>query len=586
MNSTLLAIKERLGIEDVVSSYIKMERAGANFKARCPFHNEKTPSFFVSPDRDSYYCFGCGAKGDIFTFVEEFEGLDFKGALKLLADKAGVPLDIYSNKNEIPKSEKDKLYEAMEQATKFFESKIHSNKDALQYLINRGLDLNTIKNFRLGYAENEWHLLSEHLNQLNFNEEEIEKAGLLKKGEPKEIGGRVPIYDRFRGRIMFPLADSSGRVIAFSGRLFPEDDKSAKYLNSPETSIFKKSAVLYGLDKAKLSIKKHNFAILVEGQMDLLLSHQAGFQNTVATSGTAFSDELERGNVVSNLGLLRRLSSNLLIAFDGDAAGVKACLRASKIAMSLGMDVKIASLPQGQDPADVISKQGKDAWRNIVRNSVSVIEFVLQKILETTSTSDRKIGLLIKEEVLPFVAILSSQIDQEFFLKKISGKTGIPEGTLKSDLQQAAVQSQSDKKIIESIEQQKKDLAKKDYILRRLIGITFAQKDLDKKNKILADILKSSNLTEDLIKKNYEDIREDLIYEAEVFYAGGVDMTRDIEELLKNLKEETLKEELARKVQELYSAEESGDDMKIKEILIQCQKLSRLIEEIKNSRSV
>ncbi len=586
MNSTLLAIKERLGIEDVVSSYIKMERAGANFKARCPFHNEKTPSFFVSPDRDSYYCFGCGAKGDIFTFVEEFEGLDFKGALKLLADKAGVPLDIYSNKNEIPKSEKDKLYEAMEQATKFFESKIHLNKNALQYLLNRGLDLSTIKNFRLGYAKNEWHLLSEHLSQLNFKEEEIEKAGLLKKGEPKEIGGRVPIYDRFRGRIMFPLADSSGRVIAFSGRLFPEDDKSAKYLNSPETSIFKKSAVLYGLDKAKLSIKKHNFAILVEGQMDLLLSHQAGFQNTVATSGTAFSDELERGNVVSNLGLLRRLSSNLLIAFDGDAAGVKACLRASKIAMSLGMDVKIASLPQGQDPADVISKQGKDAWRNIVRNSVSVIEFVLQKILETTSTSDRKIGLLIKEEVLPFVAILSSQIDQEFFLKKISGKTGIPEGTLKSDLQQAAVQSQSDKKIIESIEQQKKDLAKKDYILRSLIGITFSQKDLDKKNKILADILKSSNLTEDLIKKNYEDIREDLIYEAEVFYAGGVDMTRDIEELLKNLKEETLKEELARKVQELYSAEEAGDDMKIKEILIQCQKLSRSIEEIKNSRSV
>ncbi|KKP98393.1 MAG: primase protein [Candidatus Nomurabacteria bacterium GW2011_GWA1_36_15] len=272
INSPVQQIKERLSIEEIVSSYIKLEKAGANFKARCPFHNEKTPSFFVSPDRASYYCFGCGAKGDIFSFIEEFEGLDFKGALKILAERAGIPLVQYSKEKE---GEKEKLYRAMEEATKFFEKNLAENKKILEYLKSRGLEEKTIGDFKIGFSLLDWRTLFEYLKSKGFSDKEIELAGLVKKTEKG-------FYDRFRGRIMFPISDSSGRIIAFSGRIFEDDGKSAKYLNSPDTPIFSKSAVLYGLDKAKESIRKNNFSILVEGQMDLILSHQAGFRNTVA----------------------------------------------------------------------------------------------------------------------------------------------------------------------------------------------------------------------------------------------------------------------------------------------------------------
>src|SRR3990167_4113988 len=239
MNSPVAKIKERLSIEDVVSSYIKLERAGANLKAKCPFHNEKTPSFFVSPSRSSYYCFGCGASGDIFTFVEEFEGLDFKGALKILADKSGVVLEVYTKEAKekesekeklyraMEESEKEKLYRAMEESAKFFESNLKEAKDAETYLKSRGLNEQSIKDFQIGFIKNDWRLLYSHLKNKGFSDIEIEKAGLAKKTDKG-------FYDRFRGRIIFPISDTSGRVIAFSGRLLVDDGKSAKYLNSPE----------------------------------------------------------------------------------------------------------------------------------------------------------------------------------------------------------------------------------------------------------------------------------------------------------------------------------------------------------------
>jgi len=364
INSPVAKIKERLTIEEVVSSYIKLTKAGSTFRANCPFHNEKTPSFFVSPERGTYYCFGCAAGGDIFTFVEEFEGLDFKGTLKLLAERAGVPLTPPNKEEQKNQSEKERLYEIMEESTRFFENKIKNNKEVLSYLNSRGLNDKSIKDFRIGFIEADWRILYTHLKSKNFSDSEIEKAGLTKKTDKG-------YYDRFRGRVMFPISDSSGRVIAFSGRIFVDDGKSAKYLNSPETPIFNKSSVLYGIDKAKDSIRKNNFSILVEGQMDLILSHQSGFRNTVASSGTALSDStISKENAVSNLGLIKRLSNNLVLGFDGDKAGINATKRAGKIALSLGMDVKVALLPEGIDPADLISKNGPEDWKLAVKNSI------------------------------------------------------------------------------------------------------------------------------------------------------------------------------------------------------------------------
>jgi DNA primase len=563
ISSSVQKIKERLSIEEVVSSYIKLDRAGSNLKARCPFHNEKTPSFFISPDRGTYYCFGCGASGDIFTFVEEFEGLDFKGALKILADRAGIPLERFNPKDQKTQSEKERLYEAMEIATLYFENNLKESKEVLEYLKSRGLTEKSIKDFRVGFAKLDWRLLYSYLKVKGFSDIEIEKAGLAKKTEKG-------MYDRFRGRIIFPITDSSGRVIAFSGRIFMDDGKSAKYLNSPETPIFSKNAVLYGIDKAKDSIRKNNFSILVEGQMDLILSHQAGYRNTVATSGTALSDStVSKENVVSNLGLIRRLAPNIVLSFDADKAGANATIRAGKIALSLGMDVKVVNMPEGVDPADLISKSGADAWRESIKKSKHIIEFLLYKALENSGNDSRKTGKEIKEKILPFVSALESSIEKMYFLKKISDTSGIPQSALEDDLKKIEQELKYEKEEIKETDSAQKKLYRKDYIERKLLGIAFWKKD----SKILERLISAS--------KKYENIKEDLIFEAEVFYANDENLNKSVEEMFLNLEEEDINEELNKKMMELR---QNTDYEKEKLILKEINELNKKKEDIKNGR--
>lgn len=594
MNSPVEQIKERLSIEEIVSSYIKLEKAGANFKAKCPFHNEKTPSFFVSPDRGSYYCFGCGAKGDIFTFIEEFEGLDFKGALKILAERAGVSLAQYSREKE---GEKEKLYRAMEESTKFFEKNLEENKKALEYLKARGLEDKTIKDFRIGFVKNDWRLLYTYLRDKNFTDIEIEKAGLIKyphPASPEGGGGELPSplgrvgrgYDRFRGRIMFPISDSSGRIIAFSGRIFEDDPSTssgqavnqAKYLNSPDTPIFSKSAVLYGLDKAKESIRKNNFSILVEGQMDLVLSHQAGFRNTVATSGTALSDStVSKENVVSNLGLLRRLSGNIVLAFDADRAGFNASSRAGKIALSFGMDVKVVSMPEGIDPADLISKSGTDAWRTAIRNSKHIIEFLLDKVLASHKDDMRKAGREIREKVLPYVDAVESSIEKSHFIKLISNKSGIAENALLEDLKKVQSELKSETEETKIATENVEKRMRKDPIERRLLGIAFWQESIQKKTIDPELIFQKL----DKVKEIYKNIKEDLIYEAEEFYLDNENLQKDVKEMLLNIEEEYLNEDLNEKMVELKDFKDRKEEV---EILKKIDEILKRKEEIKNSR--
>lgn len=578
MNSPVQEIKERLSIEEVVSSYIKLDRIGSNLKAKCPFHNEKTPSFFISPDRGTYYCFGCAAKGDIFTFVEEFEGLDFKGALKLLADKAGVKLT-FQNKEE--EGEKDRLHRIMEEATLYFINNLSKQKDVLEYLKSRGITEHTIKDFKIGYAKLDWRDIHPHLRGKGFSDKDIEKAGLTKSSEKG-------FYDRFRGRIMFPIADSSGRIIAFSGRIFVDDGKSAKYLNSPDTPIFSKSYVLYGLDKAKESIRKNNFSILVEGQMDLILSHQAGFKNTIASSGTALSDAtISKENVVSNLGLVRRLSENIVLAFDTDRAGFEASSRAGKIALSLGMDVKVANMREGIDPADLIRDSGAEAWKSAVRDSKHLIEFLLDKVLKNHKDNTRKAGREIKEKVLPYIDALASSIEKAYFLKKISDASMIPESALKEDLDRIEQDPKYQEIKTEEDPSENKEF-RRDYIERRLLGIMFWQDSLQKKSidtgKILKELSEILNIEKEKILEQVKYNKEDLIFEAEVFYGKDADIDRDVMELLDNLREEYLKTELFREMQELHKSETEKDKIKSAEILKNINELNKKIQNIKNGR--
>ena len=296
-----------------------------------------------------------GPKATSLSFVQNFEGLDFIGALRILADRAGVELSRdNSGQGRAERSEKEKLYLIMEHATLFFQRALNGVPTARQYLKKRGLSDSSIKLWRLGYAPSEWQALGDYLRSKGFADRDVELAGLIKMSEKTAVSKPVAgvttrpqsrYYDRFRGRIMFPIFDASGRVVAFSGRQFVSDGTEAKYINSPETPLFEKSKVLYGYDKARLDIRQSGFTLLVEGQMDLLMSHQAGFKNTVATSGTALTRQ--------QLEIICRLSPNLVICYDGDHAGREAYKRGWRIAIGLGMEVKIVELPEGKDPADL-----------------------------------------------------------------------------------------------------------------------------------------------------------------------------------------------------------------------------------------
>lgn len=566
--STVDTIKERLSIVDLVSAYVRLDKAGSNLKGKCPFHNERTPSFFVSPDRGTYYCFGCGAKGDIFTFVENFEGLDFMGALKVLAERAGVQI---VKENPTARSEKDRVLLALETATIFFERNLGGSV-AEKYLAGRGLTPAIIRQFRIGFVAPEWRTLYDHLKGKGFTDVEIEKAGLSKRidKENTDAGGRY--YDTFRGRVMFPLGDSSGRTIGFSGRVLVEDEKSPKYVNSPETIVFSKSHFLFGYDKAKYQIRQQDYSILVEGQMDLIMSHQAGFLNTVASSGTALTfDQLK---------MLNRLSTRIMMAFDADGAGFKAAVRSAKMALELGMDVKVVSLPKGEDPASLILKD-KEAWRTAIRNSKHIIDFYLERVCAEEADA-RKRAKKVAELVLPFVTLLKSDIEKAHFVGVIASGIGVHEEAVRGDLAKVKNEPLAESVPVATPQAREIDLSKRNYIERRLLGILLWQESLQKETinrvalrKKLEDIIGKKRLTE--LEDVFLPSKNELIFEAEITYAKPDVLKKTVEEMEKTLEKDILKEQLEGLMRRLYEFEREKKSDEAKEILKQCQILSNKI---------
>ena len=559
MTDSVEKIKERLGIAEVVGGYLKLEKAGKNLRARCPFHNEKTPSFFVSPDRGSYYCFGCGAKGDIFSFVEQFEGLDFKGALKLLADRAGVKLEYDRGSFSDGKSEREKIFQILEEATGYFETNLKSNDEARNYLQKRGVAEKTCVVFRLGYAPDEWRSLLTHLKNKKFTESDLEKAGLIKKNE---TGSNY--YDRFRGRIIFPIADSAGRIVGFSGRILKGKPEDAKYLNSPETELFAKSKILYGLDKAKAEIRRCDFAVLVEGQMDLLMSHQAGVANAVASSGTALTDE--------HINLLKRFSNRLLLVFDPDEAGFKAALRGAGLALTRGLEVKVAVLPKGLDPADLILRNPAD-WKDALKNAIFLIDFLLAKILNK-GYDKRQLAKAVEKEVLPYIASLKSRIEQSHYISEIADKANIKEEALWVELRKAVpVIGKKEENDTLKKPAEKEKLNRRELLERRLFGLLFAEKDkkLENELKNIFDAVEFKTALE-----FWQPFREEIIFEVEEILGDGIS-EGEIAELLANLKNEMLREKFLQKTKELAEAEKTGETARAKKLMEECQELSKKI---------
>ncbi len=422
MDSDVEKIKEKLSIVDVVGGYVTLQRAGANFRARCPFHKEKTPSFMVSPERGTYMCFGCNERGDIFSFVQKMDGVDFPTALKQLAERAGVELTRRSAPHETRehKEKEERLKEVCEAATLFFIEQLKKRKDVLDYVHERGATPETIESWRIGYAPASWRDLCDHLEAKGITKQDIVDAGLAARSQ-KDEGSDARVYDRFRGRIMFPISDLSGHVVAFSGRFFEkmkdskDDGEPAKYVNSPETDLFKKSKILYGLDKAKGFIRKADCILLVEGQFDVVLSHQSGLPFAVAVSGTALTHE--------HLNLLSRFSKRLVLALDNDSAGLRAGLRSAAMAYAAGFDVKIPTIVGGKDPADM-AKENPEHLRDAVRKSVTAVEFFLEA-LRPQARDERSYKQLVELQVLPLIAALQSKIDQEHFIAVVANKIGV-----------------------------------------------------------------------------------------------------------------------------------------------------------------
>lgn len=578
-SGTVEKIKERLSIADVVGSYLKLEKAGANMKAKCPFHNEKSASFFVSPSRNSYYCFGCGAKGDIFTFVEEFEGLDFMGALKVLAERAGVPL---VPENPKVKSERERLYSVMEHAALFFQQNLGGHRDALLYLKKRGLKIETVRDWRIGFALLDWRTLLTHLTQKGFTEVEMEKAGLIKKADREDGDTSAPrLYDRFRGRVMFPIFDTSGRVIAFSGRILVDDGKAAKYLNSPETPLFNKSQVLYGYHVAKWEIKKKEFAILVEGQMDLLMSQQAGFGNTVAVSGTALTAE--------HLSLLSRLTKKVVLAFDADSAGFAAAEKSARVALSMGMEVRVAEIKGGKDPADLILAT-PDEWKKTVDGAVHVINFVFNKMLAEGHDS-RSLGQEIRKKVLPYVVSLESTMERSHFVKEIAHSSGIGEVAIWEDskrVEPIAANESAPARTPDSVFAKK---PRRNIIETKLLGLLLWQEGIAK-----------SALDLPALRTDFEKIvghekylaltqimtaeeKNQLIFEAETFFAGAEHLEKDVKDLFFNLKEDYLKESFANAMQELVVAERDKKTDRVGQLLQKCKDLGEELAKLRKEQT-
>ena len=581
---TVQQIKDRLSIVDVVSQYVKLERSGTSMRARCPFHAERTPSFFVSADRGTYHCFGCDVGGDIFSFVQQIEGLDFKGALKVLAEKAGVEI-VYRRGEKQDKDDRDRLFELLEVATIFYSSRL--DDAAKKYLKERGISVATVKTFRLGWAGEAWDELVGHLKQKRFTEREMLEAGIAKKSE------RGTLNDKFRNRIIFPIADAAGRIVGFSGRIFGEkaSPEAPKYLNSPETPLFHKSRILYGFDKAKLTMRKHNCAVLVEGQLDLLASHQAGWTNTVAVSGTAFTPE--------HASLIRRITENLVIALDADEAGIKAAGRAARAALQGGLNVKVARLPNDLDPADFIlsagrlpagrqgsssgGKEGKEKWSAVIREAKDIIAFLLD-VLEEHSKSTDNFRRSVEGIVLPYLADVSSPIAREQYVREIAKRLSVSEHAVSEALAKQPVSPNvgGPRDGLSTRAEERKPGSGR---AMQAYSILLWQRELPKP---LLDIRAlESALREALGKDAFseletlgEDERERLRFSAERMYARNSSLDGESRALLTTLQKERLSRELQDATAALKSAEARGDEREAAVHMSVCNVLTTRIAEL------
>jgi DNA primase len=416
-------IREAIDIVEIVSQYVTLKKRGKSYIGLCPFHTEKTPSFSVNPARGFYHCFGCGAGGNVFTFTMQMERISFPEAIRTLAEKAGIPLPKYEADDQKTK-EIETLYHVNQFAAEFFQECLfgsENGKKVLQYLDNRGLGEEIVKRFQLGYAPQAWDGLLNRAGKASLNTDMLNKAGLIVTR--KDSTGH---YDRFRNRLMFPILNVSGRVVGFGGRILSSTEKGPKYINSPETPIYQKGRLLYGLFQSKSGIQREDRVLLVEGYTDLMQLYQYGFDYSVASSGTALTDEQAR--------LIRRYTKNVILLFDGDSAGFSAAIRGIDILLDSGLNVEIVALPKGTDPDSYLRKEGQNPLQKLLNSAKSFLDFQLDQMKEQGKLKTPTDRAAATRQLLLVLQKIRDPIERNVMVKDLAEKLNIEEGLIWNEI--------------------------------------------------------------------------------------------------------------------------------------------------------
>ena len=419
--SAINEVKQKTDIVEVVSDYVSLQKAGRNFRALCPFHSEKHPSFFVFPEQQTWHCFGaCGTGGDVFSFVMKKEGVDFGQALRLLAQRAGVILSSPTKQTSIQERERQRLSQINEAAAEFYHhvlSTTQAGQPARSYLSHRKVTVESVNGFRLGFSPDSWEALRNFLMSKGYEERELLDAGLIVE---REGGGS---YDRFRNRLMFPICDVQGHVIGFGARAL--DESLPKYINSPQTPIFDKSSSLYAIDKARSAIRQTGLIVIVEGYMDAIAAHQHGFQNVVASMGTSLTEH--------QVGIAKGLTRNIVLALDADAAGEEATLRSTVALTHSGAEAKVILLPPGKDPDEVIAED-PTLWQNLMEQAEPILEFAFDSVVSKVGADRAKEKSLAVQKFLPALSGLKDSIQRSHWVRKLARALSIAESDIRADL--------------------------------------------------------------------------------------------------------------------------------------------------------
>lgn len=461
-------IKQENDIVDIISETVKLKRAGRNYMGLCPFHNDKSPSLSVSPDKQIYKCFSCGEAGNVFTFVMKQKNLSFIEAVKYLADKANIPIEFEDSKQKVVNRKKDILYKINVEAARYFFANLSNNKKASEYFFNRGIKNSTIRKFGLGYAKDGWSNIIYYLKRKGFKEELLLEAGLAIKNENKGT-----IYDRFRNRVMFPVFDVKGRVIGFGGRVF--DDSKPKYLNSPETIIFQKRTNLYGLNFAIKNNIADRTLIMVEGYMDCISLHQYDITNVVASLGTALT--------VNQARLIKRYADKVIISYDADVAGQNATLRGLEILKGAGLDVRVLIIPEGKDPDEFVRVNGKESFLKLVNNAISLIDYRIKRAAEGINFKDKEMIIRYVKDVAKILSNVDS-LERDIYIKKVSEETSLREESIYDFINK--VKSNKDDQ----------DMNKKEYIRTEL----YLEPAFSKAEKTILKLMMNKEYFDQIIK--------------------------------------------------------------------------------------